>query len=87
MDRVRADPEESFDRTLDTVIKNIRAAIRSALADTTLDPVETGRGMGYCLRGERFLIRKPVENLIHNANDFAPISLTVRIAFTADAAR
>jgi two-component system catabolic regulation response regulator CreB len=52
MDHVWADPEESFDRAVDTVIKNIRAAIRSAQADTTLDPIETRRGMGYCLREE-----------------------------------
>ena len=59
MDRVWTDPEESFDRAVDTVIKNIRAAIRSAQADSALDPIETRRGMGYCLREEiaRFEIR------------------------------
>jgi two-component system catabolic regulation response regulator CreB len=52
MDSVWSDPEESFDRAVDTVIKNIRAAIRSAQADSALDPIETRRGLGYCLREE-----------------------------------
>lgn len=53
MDHVWTAPEDSFDRAVDTVIKNIRASIRSVRkAESQIDPVETRRGMGYCLREE-----------------------------------
>lgn len=48
MERVWSEPEDSFDRAVDTVIKNIRNAIRKV--DQEADPIETRRGLGYCLR-------------------------------------
>ncbi|MCB1170448.1 MAG: winged helix-turn-helix domain-containing protein [Leptospiraceae bacterium] len=47
MDRVWTEPEDSFDRAVDTVIKNIRSALRKAGAE---DAIETRRGLGYCIR-------------------------------------
>lgn len=48
MDRVWNEPEESFDRAVDTVIKNIRSQIRKVAQGE--DPIETRRGLGYCIR-------------------------------------
>ncbi|MBU42079.1 MAG: DNA-binding response regulator [Spirochaetaceae bacterium] len=48
MDHVWTEPEDSFDRAVDTVIKNIRNAIRKV--DAKQEAIETRRGMGYCLR-------------------------------------
>ncbi|MCB1137554.1 MAG: response regulator [Leptospiraceae bacterium] len=47
MDQVWTEPEDSFDRAVDTVIKNIRSALRKAGA---ADAIETRRGLGYCIR-------------------------------------
>ncbi|EMF43399.1 response regulator [Leptospira interrogans] len=48
MDRVWTEPEESFDRAVDTVIKNIRFRLKEIRPD--LDPIETKRGQGYGLK-------------------------------------
>ncbi|AVV49357.1 MULTISPECIES: response regulator [Leptospira] len=48
MDRVWTEPEESFDRAVDTVIKNIRSRLKEIRPD--LDPIETRRGQGYGLK-------------------------------------
>ncbi|PJE03990.1 MAG: DNA-binding response regulator [Leptospira sp.] len=48
MDSVWTTPEDSFDRAVDTVIKNIRARIKEINSD--LDPIETRRGQGYGLK-------------------------------------
>ncbi|HBS03788.1 MAG TPA: two-component system response regulator CreB [Leptospiraceae bacterium] len=50
MDHVWTEPEESFDRAVDTVIKNIRNALRAV--DPDQDIIETRRGLGYCIRRE-----------------------------------
>jgi two-component system sensor histidine kinase CreC len=64
-------------------------AVADLLADiaVSLEPIARQRQIKLdikadqmIVRGERFLIRKAVENLIHNAIDFAPTSSTVRIA-------
>lgn len=64
-------------------------AVADLLADiaVSLEPIARQRQIKFdikadqmIVRGERFLIRKAVENLIHNAIDFAPTSSTVRIA-------
>ncbi|MEQ8351958.1 MAG: response regulator [Leptospiraceae bacterium] len=52
MDHVWTEPEESFDRAVDTVIKNIRNALRKV--DPGSDPIETRRGLGYCIPREFF---------------------------------
>lgn len=44
------DPEASFDRTVDTHIKTLRAKLRAAGADP--DPIKTHRGLGYSLRAD-----------------------------------
>lgn len=51
MDQVWHEPEDSFDRAVDTHIKNIRARIREI--DPDADPIETRRGMGYAIKEER----------------------------------
>jgi two-component system catabolic regulation response regulator CreB len=48
MDIVWTTPEDSFDRAVDTVIKNIRARLKEI--DPSLDPIETRRGQGYGLK-------------------------------------
>jgi two-component system, OmpR family, catabolic regulation response regulator CreB len=48
MDSVWTSPEDSFDRAVDTVIKNIRARIKEINPD--LDLIETRRGQGYGLK-------------------------------------
>ncbi len=47
MDRVWVDAQESFDRTVDTHIKTLRAKLR--LVNAELSPVNTHRGLGYSL--------------------------------------
>ncbi|MDZ7322518.1 two-component system response regulator CreB [Kosakonia sacchari] len=48
MDQVWSDAQESFDRTVDTHIKTLRAKLRAINAELT--PINTHRGMGYSLR-------------------------------------
>lgn len=48
MDSVWTEPEDSFDRAVDTVIKNIRARFKELEPD--FDPIETRRGQGYGLK-------------------------------------
>jgi two-component system catabolic regulation response regulator CreB len=48
MDMVWTEPEDSFDRAVDTVIKNIRSRMKEINKD--LDPIETRRGQGYGLK-------------------------------------
>jgi two-component system catabolic regulation response regulator CreB len=48
MSRAWDDPESSFDRTVDTHIKSLRAKLRAIAPDD--DPIQTHRGMGYSLR-------------------------------------
>ncbi|MDT3410719.1 two-component system response regulator CreB [Kosakonia cowanii] len=47
MDQVWCDGQESFDRTVDTHIKTLRAKLRAI--NTELTPINTHRGMGYSL--------------------------------------
>lgn len=47
MDKVWGDDGDSFDRTVDTHIKTLRAKLRAVNAD--LSPISTHRGMGYSL--------------------------------------
>jgi two-component system catabolic regulation response regulator CreB len=47
MDLVWTDAEESFDRTVDTHIKTLRAKLRAV--NSELSPINTHRGMGYSL--------------------------------------
>lgn len=47
MDLVWTDAEESFDRTVDTHIKTLRAKLRAVNGDVS--PINTHRGMGYSL--------------------------------------
>lgn len=47
MDKVWGDEGDSFDRTVDTHIKTLRAKLRAINAD--LSPISTHRGMGYSL--------------------------------------
>ncbi|AJF71595.1 two-component system catabolic regulation response regulator CreB [Raoultella ornithinolytica] len=49
MDAVWGDAHESFDRTVDTHIKTLRAKLREV--NPHLSPVNTHRGMGYSLGG------------------------------------
>ncbi len=49
MDLVWTEPEDSFDRAVDTVIKNIRSRLKEIRPD--LDPIETRRGQGYGWKG------------------------------------
>jgi two-component system catabolic regulation response regulator CreB len=48
MDLAWDEPEESFDRAVDTHIKNIRARLKEI--DPHTDPIVTHRGAGYSLR-------------------------------------
>lgn len=48
MDKIWSDSQESFDRTVDTHIKTLRAKLRAINAE--LSPINTHRGMGYSLR-------------------------------------
>lgn len=48
MDLVWDEPEESFDRTIDTHIKTIRGKLKQI--DPDFDPIVTRRGEGYALR-------------------------------------
>ena len=48
MDAVWDEPDSSYDRTVDTHIKTIRAKLKLIKAD--VDAVETRRGLGYALR-------------------------------------
>ena len=48
MDLIWDQPEESYDRTVDTHIKTLRAKLKKVRPD--MDPIETRRGAGYALR-------------------------------------
>ncbi|TGJ98580.1 response regulator [Leptospira langatensis] len=48
MDMVWTEPEDSFDRAVDTVIKNVRSRLKEIRPDQ--DPIETKRGQGYGLK-------------------------------------
>ncbi|MCP5158575.1 MAG: two-component system response regulator CreB [Gammaproteobacteria bacterium] len=48
MDQVWPDPVASFERSVDTHIKTLRAKLREI--DATLDPIRTHRGLGYSVR-------------------------------------
>jgi two-component system, OmpR family, catabolic regulation response regulator CreB len=48
MSRAWDDPGSSYDRTVDTHVKSLRAKLRSIDPDS--DPIQTHRGMGYSLR-------------------------------------
>ncbi|MBC6105928.1 two-component system response regulator CreB [Salmonella enterica subsp. enterica serovar Typhimurium] len=48
MDIVWSDAQETFDRTVDTHIKTLRAKLRAI--NPELSPINTHRGMGYSLR-------------------------------------
>ncbi|MFC1669257.1 two-component system response regulator CreB [Spirochaetota bacterium] len=48
MDLVWVEPEESFDRTVDTHIKTIRAKLKDI--KPKMDPIVTHRGVGYSLK-------------------------------------
>ncbi len=48
MSRAWDDPGASFDRTVDTHIKSLRAKLRAIAPDD--DPIQTHRGLGYSLR-------------------------------------
>jgi len=52
MEAVWADAPDSFDRTVDTHVKTLRAKLRAAdpAADPASDPIQTHRGLGYALR-------------------------------------
>jgi two-component system, OmpR family, catabolic regulation response regulator CreB len=48
MDLVWLEPDDSFDRTIDSHIKSLRAKLKTINPD--IDPIETHRGIGYSLR-------------------------------------
>lgn len=48
MDRVWPDPDASFERSVDTHIKTLRAKLRDI--DPDGDPIRTHRGLGYSIR-------------------------------------
>lgn len=48
MDRVWPDPDASFERSVDTHIKTLRAKLRDI--DANRDPIRTHRGLGYSIR-------------------------------------
>ncbi len=50
MEMVWVDPEESFDRTVDTHIKSIRGKLREIRDD--YEPIVTHRGVGYSVRDD-----------------------------------
>ena len=45
LELVWEEPEQSYDRTVDTHIKTLRRKIRSV--NPRLDPIRTHRGLGY----------------------------------------
>ena len=47
MDRVWGDANDSFDRTVDTHIKTLRAKLR--VVNPEASPINTHRGLGYSL--------------------------------------
>lgn len=49
MEQVWGDANESFDRTVDTHIKTLRAKLREV--NPNISPISTHRGMGYSLGG------------------------------------
>jgi len=49
MDQVWPDPAASFERSVDTHIKTLRAKLRDI--DPDHDPIRTHRGLGYSIRG------------------------------------
>lgn len=49
MDKVWGDANDSFDRTVDTHIKTLRAKLREV--NPNISPISTHRGMGYSLGG------------------------------------
>lgn len=49
MEQVWGDANESFDRTVDTHIKTLRAKLREV--NPNISPINTHRGMGYSLGG------------------------------------
>lgn len=52
MDRAWPDPAASFERSVDTHIKSLRAKLRDV--DPRVDPIRTHRGLGYSMRiGDR----------------------------------
>lgn len=51
MEMVWMEPDESFERTVDTHIKTIRSKLRAV--DPGSDPIVTHRGVGYSLKEER----------------------------------
>ena len=51
MEMVWMEPDESYERTVDTHIKTIRAKLRAV--DPGDDPIVTHRGIGYALREDR----------------------------------
>ena len=48
MDRAWPDPAASFERSVDTHIKSLRAKLRDI--DSSVDPIRTHRGLGYSVR-------------------------------------
>ncbi len=48
MDIIWSEPEESFDRTVDAHIKNIRSKLKAVNPD--VDPIITNRGVGYSIK-------------------------------------
>jgi two-component system catabolic regulation response regulator CreB len=48
MEAVWSDAPDSFDRTVDTHVKTLRAKLRAV--DPSADPIRTHRGLGYALR-------------------------------------
>ncbi len=48
MDLIWSEPEESFDRTVDAHIKNIRSKLKAVNPD--VDPIITNRGVGYSIK-------------------------------------
>ncbi len=51
MDHAWEEPDASYDRTVDTHIKTLRAKLRKI--DPQSDCLQTRRGWGYCLRADR----------------------------------
>lgn len=48
---ISADPASSLERTVDAHIKSVRVKLRSI--STSVDPIETHRGLGYSIRNDR----------------------------------
>jgi two-component system catabolic regulation response regulator CreB len=48
MEAVWSDAPDSYDRTVDTHVKTLRAKLRAV--DPSVDPIRTHRGLGYALR-------------------------------------